>query len=79
MNFCAGILLPYLKLFYSYLNFSEDETKDINAKYVIKENKQKKDESYYNLFYNGMWQKPEKNMYYTLNDDIFIAQASRYK
>lgn len=74
MNFCAGILLPYTKPFCYYFGFiPEDKT---NTKYV----KYKTDKSYtyYNLFYNGMWKKPVKNMYY-MHNNIFLANATRYK
>lgn len=80
MNFCAGVLLPYPKLSYCYFGLPEDQTKNVNIKYVIKQNKQiDKSYTYYNLFYNGTWQKPEKNVYYMHNDNICMAQASRYK
>lgn len=74
MSFCAGILLSYTNLCKPRFDFiSADET---NAKYV----KQKTDDSciYYNLFYNGMWQKPLNNMYY-MHNDFFLANGTRYR
>lgn len=77
MNFCASILLPYAKLLdliFRYEDKSDCEcliNSETDTSYNLFSNK-------YNLFYNGMWQKPVTNTYWKYND-MLLANATRYK
>ncbi|CAL1687930.1 unnamed protein product [Lasius platythorax] len=76
MNFCAGILLPYAKLLDRTFQFlSEDEymSEKHNYKWIINPKSYKG--SIYNLFYNNIWQKPVRNMYWEHND-MLLANAT---
>ncbi|KAL6262331.1 hypothetical protein P5V15_007422 [Pogonomyrmex californicus] len=71
MNFYDGIvLLPYIKTFDVRLPKVCESNQDY---YAIKPNLHKN--AIYNLFYNGMWQKPVKGAYW-LHNDIQWASAT---
>ncbi|XP_072751757.1 uncharacterized protein [Anoplolepis gracilipes] len=87
MNFCAGILLPYGVLYdFEYImnssitkkvmeNISYEKYKCLINPYInVKNNEFSK---YYDLFYNGTWQKPLQQTYFHwINNNILLADAT---
>ncbi|KAL6436515.1 hypothetical protein ACFW04_004771 [Cataglyphis niger] len=75
MNFCASILLPYAKnldsnfYYQDKFNYECLINLETDTNYNLFFNK-------YQLFYNGMWQKPIRNTYWKYND-ILLANATR--
>ncbi|XP_072752717.1 uncharacterized protein [Anoplolepis gracilipes] len=84
MNFYADILLPYGVLYdLDYSTSSHITKKIMDEKYKciisphinIKNNEFSK---YYELFYNGTWQKPLQKTYFCwINNNILLADATR--
>ncbi|XP_072752474.1 uncharacterized protein [Anoplolepis gracilipes] len=83
MNFCAGILLPYGVLYdldYSATprikKIMDEKYKCIISSHInIKLNEFSK---FYELFYNGTWQKPLQQTYFHwIDNNILLADATR--
>lgn len=71
INFCAGILIPYTKLCPPKYQFLPEVQYMNDKKWIINP----KSNTIYNLFYDGMWQKPIQNMYWEYNG-VLLANAT---
>lgn len=78
MDFCPGIVLPYTNIYLKSLFESfnlQVENKHIRTDPI---NPTMHEDLIFDLFYDGMWQKPMKNTYW-IHDNILLANATRYK
>ncbi|XP_072751899.1 uncharacterized protein [Anoplolepis gracilipes] len=82
MTFCAGIVFPYSKIYYNKDRIFQIKDKcteeENNSKCIINPKRNKsynQFRKYYELFYNGTWQKPLENTYW-IHNDILLANAT---
>lgn len=77
MEFCSGIIFPYVEKYTKSLN----KSLNLNQmdKYICTKpvNRAAHKGLMYNLFYNGKWQTPINDTYW-IHDNILLANATWY-
>lgn len=76
MDFCPGIVLSYANIYLKPL--SESFNLQVEDKHTNPMNPITHNGLIYDLFYDGMWQKPMKSTYW-IHNNILLANATRYK
>lgn len=83
MDLYGGVmLLPYVKVFDkiheefqpSFIDLIQPSINEVNLSHIPN----RESMSIYNLFYDGKWHKPVKNMYWEHNK-VLCANATRYE
>lgn len=74
MDICPDIIFPYFDIILKSLFLSMHSLRDIDNTNPTEH----KVTLIYDLFYNGMWQKPKENTYW-IHENVLLANATRYK